>query len=155
MIDSRRAARFRSQWLLGRHGSFWGIVVSLTICSGCQDGPELGEVEGRVTLDGSPLEGATVTFLPDSGGRPGTGKTNADGRYTLRFTGTKWGAPLGRHEVRVSTFAYPSTIEHADGTVTSHPMLPETLPAKYNQQSELSANVEPGMNEFNFDLTSE
>jgi len=51
------------------------------VLSGCgPKGPELAPVEGVVTLDGQPLEGATVLFHAEGGGRPSTGTTDANGR---------------------------------------------------------------------------
>lgn len=58
-------------------------------------------VEGRVTVDGKPLEMAVVTFLPEEGGGSCIGETDADGRYTLETFGRK-GAMIGPAKVAVS-----------------------------------------------------
>lgn len=66
-----------------------GMVVGLV---GCGSGPEHGFLKqlvpatGRVTVDGKPLGGATVTFSPDiesSGGRHAMATTRDDGTYEL------------------------------------------------------------------------
>src|SRR5262245_31547028 len=93
-----------------------GIVGFL---SGCTSGPDIAEVEGHVTLDGAPLERAYVVFLPSGGGRPGTARTDANGRYELRFDGARKGALIGRHEVRVYTYYPPSKEFDADGKMVS------------------------------------
>ncbi|APZ91820.1 hypothetical protein [Fuerstiella marisgermanici] len=45
--------------------------VGFVIVSGCSDGPEdmpeVGDVEGVITMDGKPLVGVTVEFTPESG----------------------------------------------------------------------------------------
>jgi hypothetical protein len=55
-----------------------GIVFSLSllVAAGCgSGGPSLVPVSGTVTLDGKPLEGATITFIPD----PSNAKPQTDG----------------------------------------------------------------------------
>ncbi|PQO36885.1 hypothetical protein C5Y96_06900 [Blastopirellula marina] len=39
-----------------------GMALTLMLCSGC--GGSVGEITGRVTLDGRPLDGAMITFKP-------------------------------------------------------------------------------------------
>lgn len=58
-------------------------------------------VQGRVAIDGKPLETAVVTFLPDEGGGSSIGETNADGHYSLETFGRE-GAPVGPARVSVS-----------------------------------------------------
>jgi hypothetical protein len=64
-----------------------------------RDDSTSADVTGRVLLDGKPLAGATVTFTPESGS-PSTGRTDADGRFTLAGDGGP-GVNVGRHNVRV------------------------------------------------------
>ena len=82
-----------------------GAVLVLTGfgLSGCgPGGPELADVEGKVTVDGKPVPNAQVTFIPSApGGSPSYGKSDAEGHYSLMFTRDKSGAMLGTHEVRV------------------------------------------------------
>ena len=71
--------------------------------SGCgEDGPELGRVEGTVTMDGKPLPNASVVFVPENG-RPAGATTDAQGKYVLNFTAGREGALLGKNTVRIST----------------------------------------------------
>ncbi|MDA7994250.1 MAG: carboxypeptidase-like regulatory domain-containing protein, partial [Pirellulales bacterium] len=59
--------------------------------SGCSNNPanypEVADVVGTVTLDGKPLEGASITFAPQSG-RSSSGVTDSSGRYSLNYTGS-------------------------------------------------------------------
>lgn len=128
-----------------------GMLLICAVLSGCggtpSDQPELGLVEGVVTLDGEPLSGAMVEFHPASG-RTSTGLTNEAGEYELEYTENTPGAMVGSHTVHISTERYVTD----DNGETSE--FPERVPAKYNSQSSLSADVTEGQNEKNFDLSS-
>ena len=93
-------------------------------------------------------------FMPADGGRPGTAMTNADGRYELQFTGTEKGAMIGKNVVRISTYYPPMGNTSADGKTSEIPARPERLPAKYHEKSELTADVQPGVPTYDFDLKS-
>jgi len=61
-------------------------IVLISSLVGCSGGLSVNYVEGTVTHDGAPLEGATVTFSPKtSGGKELTasGVTDAKGVYKL------------------------------------------------------------------------
>lgn len=124
------------------------IGVALIIGCGGGDGPELGTVEGKVTLDDNPLAGATVTFSPVDGGRQSFATTNDEGYYYLKHTPSRDGALIGKHKVSITT---ATSKTDADGNDIE---VPETLPAKYNAETELEKSVEAGSNEINFDLKS-
>jgi len=118
--------------------------------AGCQQGdrPELGEVQGVVTLDGSPLAGAILYFSPEGGGRPSQASTDTDGKYELVYIGTTKGAKAGKHKVRITT-AYEGIDPTNPGKTVHHS---EQVPAKYNQDTELIVDVLPEVNTHNFEL---
>ncbi len=120
-----------------------GMSVLLAICMvvGCgQSGPEIARVHGTVTLDGKPLPGAVIMFVPVSG-RPSASETDANGRYVLEFSAGRKGAIPGMNRVEINTArqAYEK-----DGK--NYPAVKESVPAKYNRETELDFNVEPGKN---------
>src|SRR4051812_48296339 len=86
------------------------ILAALLLLAtlGCAGGPKVVSVSGRVTLDSKPLAGAHVNFQPvgDLNSPPGSGsygKTDADGRYTLRLIQPdRPGAVVGKHKVSIS-----------------------------------------------------
>jgi hypothetical protein len=122
----------------------WG--ASLVGCGA--DGPELGLVSGRVTLDGQPLADARIEFQPTaSGGSPSYGRTDAQGKFTLHFRRDQPGAMLGEHLVRVSTERQLSS-EDPGGPAT----IPERVPSRFNSQTELKRTVEPEDNQFTIEL---
>jgi hypothetical protein len=127
--------------------AFAGILIpALLVCLGCE-GTDVGYVEGTVTMDGSPLPDAMVTFQPESG-RPSYGRTDASGRYELVYTRDEKGAVPGKHTVSIST------LQEGDPDAGGE-SVPEKVPANYNTNTELTREVKAGANEFNFELTSE
>ncbi len=85
-------------------GSLVGATVVVLAVVGCMGSsvqyPEVVDVTGSVLLDGKPLAGATITFVP-SNGRASAGQTDANGRYTLAYTKTIAGAIFGWHRVMI------------------------------------------------------
>jgi hypothetical protein len=124
------------------------LIVSLTGCSGSASG--VAEVTGTITMDGSPLANAVVTFVPTEMGSPSYGRTDQSGIYTLQYTREVSGAVIGEHRVRISTMS--SGDPDSDPPI---PASPETVPAQYNSQSELLRTVESGSNTIDFELDSQ
>jgi hypothetical protein len=135
-----------------KNGVVAGACLLALVCLGCgPGGPEIATVEGTVTLDGEPLPNASVVFVPEDG-RPAGATTDAQGHYELTFTEGRQGAIVGKNKVRISTARDPSETPGGDPI----PAVPETIPMKYNAQTELEFTVEPGQrNVADFDLTSE
>ncbi len=117
------------------------LVLTVTILvPACRHGPDLGLVQGTITLDGRPLAGATVIFEPKTGGHASRATTDNSGHYQLVYLRDIAGARIGTHIVKVFT--------------ASEDDPKERIPARYNKKSTLTANVAPGTNESDFNLTS-
>ena len=78
-----------------------GLLAFTVGCSGSM-GPPPVPVSGKVTLGGSPVEGATVTFLSTTGGRSASGKTGSDGSFQLSTINTNDGARPGEYTVTIA-----------------------------------------------------
>lgn len=129
-----------------------GLILMLGLLVGCsQDGPPIADVEGQVLLDGAPLSDAEVTFSPQSAGRHSVGKTDQDGRFELRYSGTRTGALVGDHTVKISTFQAPHP---AGPNGEMSPLKKERVPKRYNVNSELTRTVDKWGSEFTFELES-
>ena len=126
----------------------FSALLGMAVLVGCggSDGPELAIVSGTVTLDGTPLKEAMVTFVPESG-RPSYGGTDESGYYELVYTEAKKGAVPGSHTVRVST-------QRGGDPDSGIKAQPERIPRKFNTQSQLKKTVEAGSNTINVELTS-
>ena len=89
------------------------LLASLLLAGCGGSGENLAPVQGTVTLDDKPLADAMVEFELDPGdnvyqktsGSISRGKTDANGRYTLKFTYKEEGALVGKHIVRITTRA--------------------------------------------------
>src|SRR5262245_52825147 len=80
------------------------LVVALLTTVGCGAQPgtaPTARVSGTVTLNGNPIAGINVAFMPSSG-RPASGVTDASGHFTLSTFGTGDGAVLGSHKVALA-----------------------------------------------------
>lgn len=79
------------------------VVAAVTLGCGKGDGVAFVPVEGRVTLDGQPLEAGEIRFQPDaSQGNKGplsAAVLGAGGSFKLRGPGTRVGAVAGPHRV--------------------------------------------------------
>ena len=142
MLDFRITPRFGT-------ALFTILILSLTGCGGGGEPiPELAEVTGIVTMDGTPLSNAKVIFEPQQASENGrrrasSATTQSDGSYALEYNSDASGATPGSHKVMI--LKMPDNPDDA-GT--------QLVPAKYNDKTELTAEVKTGENSFNFDLKS-
>ena len=125
-------------------------LVAVLLCLGCGQRNPLGTVPviGKATYNGQPVEGATVSFIPDDDGRPATAITLSDGTYNL--TTLNWpGAVPGKYTVVVRktdialASTQPVTMEEALKLNNRPPPPPkELLPAKYADAARSPLKVE-------------
>jgi hypothetical protein len=124
------------------HGpvNFGFCAAFIAFAAGC-GGPdvELGQVHGTVQMDGKPVPRAQVTFIPEGRGRGASGLANENGEYVMEYTPDAAGALVGPVTVQIRTRTNDT---------------PETIPPKYNDKTELKAEVKSGRNVINFDLQS-
>jgi len=149
------------------------LLLALGGLLGCGGG--LKSVEGLVTLDGKPVEGATVTFSPEGGGQDAFGVTDSGGKFTLR-TVNQSGAKPGNYKVTVvknKAIADPSAVPKPGspdytkmqplkkGAGPGMPMPPggapkSELPAKYASLSStpFTVKIPPDTSPVKLDMTS-
>jgi hypothetical protein len=137
------------------------VVMTASLVAGCsryhedewsRKWPPRHPARGFVELDGSPLEGATVTFFTeraDRGNEPfsAVGMTDSVGRFVLKTFRPHDGAVAGTHIVMIEKSSY----DDKTGRVVA------SLPRRYARQetSGLTAEVtEKGPNDFTFRLES-
>lgn len=133
---------------------FWRIAFAALFTAtfvGCGGSnlPDTAEVTGVVTVDGEPVENASVMFAPVEAGRPAVGSTDAQGHYTLMFTSELRGAPIGENKIFLSTASKEKKAD--DGTIIQEAR-PELIPAEFTDGSQ-TRDVKPGQNVINFELS--
>lgn len=131
------------------------LLLTLILCTtstGCGSSgdplPELADVSGIITLDGAPLANAKVIFEPQNApdktiSKASSATTQSDGSYDLEYNSDASGASVGQHKVIV--------MKLSDNPEEAGKQL---VPAKYNDKTELTAEVDAGDNIINFDLKS-
>lgn len=142
------------------------------VIAGCgRSGPELARVQGLVTLDGVAVKEGSVQFWPDTG-RPARASIAEDGTYQLTTFKPNDGAYVGQHRVTIKAtkLASPDPDPEIESTQAEieHFRKPGVkrirasrvvwvIPRKYAEvdTSPLSAMVESGSNEINFDIKDE
>ena len=137
------------------------LTVLLAVCAGCggrANLPDTVPVSGKVTLNGRPLSGASVTFVPTGAtrGDGGFGMTDQDGRYKLRYLRGAAGVPVGQYRVVISKRLMPDGSDAVEGRDVAPIESPahEVLPPKYSNEehSTLSATVPAGGRTIDFSL---
>jgi hypothetical protein len=142
------------------------VAAVLLALWGCGGGDKLPRqaISGKVTLDGQPLDSALITFTPAGAGDAAStsGATQVSGgAFSIP---RDEGLIPGNYRVSISVTrevaVKPSRKTETD-SVTGEVIPPrtsalmETLPVRYNSQSELKADVtQGGPNDLTFALTS-
>lgn len=141
------------------------ICLGLSSLLGC-GGTGMLPVEGTVTLDGEPLEGAAISFVPAEGGRPCSGQTDEQGHFTLASYTAGDGVPPGEYKVTVVKLDARRQAEAApveDGTEEDEQVMGSIeeavkflTPMKYSSPAttDLKVEVTAGMEPVQIDLKS-
>jgi hypothetical protein len=140
-LSRRRTGRLAAVLLLGFLSSSFG----------CGDGKV--RVQGTVTFDGKPVERGVISFDPADGRGPNTGGKIASGRFEL--SGLAAATP-GKKIVRIRA-SRPTGRKIESGPPAPPGTLVDELeayiPAHYNENSTLTAELVPGkVNEVAFNL---
>ena len=128
-------------------------LACLTISAGCGKDSPRRAIDGTVSLDGAPLAKGYISFRPEFGSPgPTAGAEIVDGKYSIS---TEGGTFAGKFRVEI-TASRPSGRKVPDrftGQLVED--YTQYLPARYNSESELTAEVkEEGDNLFDFTLES-
>ncbi len=126
--------------------SLAGLLAVLTACGG----EPRGEVAGQVTIDDQSVDGGEIRFLPNVG-IPSFAQI-VDGRYHIPIAKGPSTGPV-RVEIRwirKTGRKLPAMPPAPKGTMIEETA--ETIPARYNLQSELTCDIAPGLNTCDFAL---
>jgi hypothetical protein len=122
------------------------LIYALAV-PGCESSND-ADVSGTVTVDGTPVEVGSITFLPADGKSPTAGGKIENGKYSVRV-------PLGTMKVAIrypkaaGTKKLYNTPDSPIGTIWK-----EVLPARFNEKTELALEVKSGRNNKDWELTA-
>ena len=136
---------------------------------GCSKNPKCYPVIGKVTFDGTVIETGSVTFFPETGGRPAMAEIQPDGTYQLSSYKAGDGIPAGNYKVTIESVEYPpeetappksmeEELAMEDAPIVKADRKPPKwfVPEEYSStaSSPLRATVEKEPNTIDFTLTS-
>src|SRR5262249_2024671 len=125
-----------------RSATIVGLILACQV-TGCQRATEQVEVTGTVTWNGKPLPNGMIVLQPTEAGQAPAGGKIEDGRFVLHTKPGKW---------RGQVEAVGSTAQR--DPQTGAPIGEMYIPARYNRETKLEANINrDGDNEFDFALT--
>lgn len=130
--------------------------------------PATSEASGIITLDGKPIEGASIVAAPDGGQHAANSISAADGSFSLRAFRSKEGAVPGKYLVAASKttendaalpdFDPGEDAEHANAPVEGPAAgWKNLLPKKYASPSTSGIVIEvpaDGVSDLKIELTS-
>jgi hypothetical protein len=136
-----------------RFESRFALAMFTLVClAGCNRGPKMTPVTGKVNYNGRPLEFGVVMFQPPSG-QPAQGEIQPDGTFSLSTYRWNDGVVLGKHKVRIAYYESmrPGVAKGSGERTLGKPLVPE----KYTlfDQSGLTADVDENNHEFTFELS--
>jgi hypothetical protein len=138
--------RRRSTWL-GRSAAAW-ILAGLAMMVGCGGSAGEAVVTGDVKVDGQPLDKGTIRFVATDGGAPTAEADIAAGKFTAAVEpGAK------RVEIQAPKVTGRRKMYDTPESPTVD-IVGESLPPRYNADSELTMTVAEGEQEKSFDLTT-
>jgi hypothetical protein len=128
---------------------------------GCGTGPyeELLPARGTITLDGSPLDGATVAFIPAKSTQmqPSYGYTDTDGKFELKTPEGFEGVSPGEYRIVISKIVMPDGTAVPPGSQTGGAEGNESVPLPHSdpRATENIAVVVDGSEVFRVDIVSD
>lgn len=123
------------------------LLIACALFAGCSKSPVIptGEVHGTITLNGKPVQGVSLTFVPESPVRPSLAITDAQGKYAARFVSNQSGVALGPCVVELAIYRGDSPRNY--------------LPTKFNSKAadnpDFQLNVTESGLVFDYDIVYE
>jgi hypothetical protein len=130
-----------------------GVLIFAVMLAGCSDPNGPVTVSGQVTLDGQPIPTGSIRLIPTEGTKgPVNGATIKDGAYeVVARDGVRPGTY--RVEIRATRPTGAPKPDHARGLEMFGDPIEQYLPARYNEQSDMTLQVESEMTQ-DYDLES-
>jgi hypothetical protein len=129
------------------------MLVAIATVLGCGGGG--ASIQGNVTFDGQPVEKGSIVFEPADGLGQVAGGTIENGKYHLDSKSQLTPGPM---IVRITAARstgkkVPAGPPAPDGTMVDE--IKQYIPKVYNEQSQLTAQIESSSKTQNFELQSQ
>jgi hypothetical protein len=125
-------------------------LMALAVCvPGCGSGRPV--MDGRVTLDGEPIEKGWILLVPANGKGQTAGVGIVDGHYRME-------ASPGPMKVIINATRKTDRKQHIptpEDTGAMADVYVSSVPPRYNEATELVVTIGPGRNECDFALESD
>lgn len=128
----------------------WTCALALLVgtCGCGSSSPTLYDVTGTVTFDGQPVTDGEIILIPvEPGETPDAGPIK-DGKFSLK-------ARPGEKKVDIQAVRKHPTKTVPDPVTGTRPALESYIPERYNSKTELTAEIGPGQEPLEFDLTGD
>ena len=130
------------------------VVALVGLAIGCGGGGKGNRstvaVHGKVTLDGKPVEGGTISFDPKDGKGGSVSAQISGGNYETRVEPGLKIVRVNYPKVLRTEAVYPGSANSPMIDITE-----EAVPAKYNSASRLEKDLTEVSGDVNFDLTTQ
>ena len=126
------------------------VVGSALILAGCgPGGPTTYQVSGTVTFDGTPVADGDIIFRDAAGQEKSYGGKIAAGKYSFESS-------PGNKKVEITAMRQvPGEWDTTSNPGSKEPLMEQYIPAQYNTESTLTAEVSSGTKTIPFDLKGE
>jgi hypothetical protein len=121
------------------------LMFALSGCGGASGGPALYSVHGQVTFDGKPVEEGRILFRMEGDGGKSYSGAITNGAYQVE-------AEAGKAVVEITATRDTGKVDDMGGAAEPVPIKEQYIPAQYNSETTLSAEVTSGSNLIPFDL---
>ncbi len=128
---------FRGRWLL---------LIGAATLVGCSD-TGLVQVAGDVTVGDEKVVQGTIGFFPDDGQGPSAEAVIDEGHYSVEL-------PPGKKKIVIHGYRQVGEKFPWGKGAQSMPVLEEIVPAEFNSDSTLTADVQDNKSDLHFKLTA-
>ena len=134
------ASRFQH---LGR-----AVLLAVILIAGCSKS-NLGVVTGTISVDGTPAKSGSIAFFPTNRKSSTAGSEIVDGRYTAKVA-----LGAAKVEIRVPKVVGKKKLYDKPDSPMKE-VLSESLPRKYNDETELKLDIHAGENVQDYELATQ
>jgi len=137
----------------------WGLLAAWSVGCGSGTYEVLLPAGGTITLDGVPLDGATVAFIPSKSSQmqPSYGYTGTDGKYELKTPEGDAGVSPGEYRIVISKIVMSDGTPVPPGSQTGGAEGDESIPYPHSdpRATKNVAIVAEGTEVFDVEIKSE